>query len=112
MNDPPNSSAPAGLQRRRLCTIVSPPGGAAMTGDNGGGGPVRGYFRRIRSDYQKSVEREAIAGVHRRIREVVEPALRGVVFDLGSGGVTEYRTGRIELLISMDNVLEFLKNSQ
>jgi SAM-dependent methyltransferase len=83
-----------------------------MTGDDSGGEPVRGYFRRIRSDYQESVERETIADVHRRIREVVEPALRGVVLDLGSGGVTEYRTGRIEFLISMDNVLEFLKNSR
>jgi len=83
-----------------------------MTGDNGGGEPVRGYFRKIRSDYQESVERKTIAGVHRRIREAVEPALRGVVLDLGSGGVTEYRTGRIEFLISMDNVLEFLKNSR
>jgi SAM-dependent methyltransferase len=82
-----------------------------MTGDDSGGGPVRGYFRKIRSDYQKSVEREAIAGVHGRIREVVEPELCGVVLDLGSGGVTEYRPGRIELLVSMDNVLEFLKNS-
>ncbi|OGD20941.1 MAG: hypothetical protein A2W03_07465 [Candidatus Aminicenantes bacterium RBG_16_63_16] len=84
-----------------------------MTGDDdSGGGPVKGYFRKIRSDYQESVEREAIADVHRRIREVVEPALRGAVLDLGSGGVTEYRTGRIEFLISMDNVLEFLKNSR
>jgi SAM-dependent methyltransferase len=83
-----------------------------MTGDQGGGEPVKGYFRKIRSDYQESVERETIAGVHGRIREVVEPALRGIVLDLGSGGVTEYRTGRIDLLISMDNVLEFLKNSR
>jgi SAM-dependent methyltransferase len=83
-----------------------------MTGENGGGEPVKGYFRKIHSEYQDSVGRETIAGVHRRIREVVEPALRGVVLDLGSGGVTEYRTGRIEFLISMDNVLEFLKNSR
>jgi SAM-dependent methyltransferase len=83
-----------------------------MAGDQGGGEPVKGYFRKIRSDYQESVERETIAGVHGRIREVVEPALRGIVLDLGSGGVTEYRTGRIDLLISMDNVLEFLKNSR
>ena len=83
-----------------------------MTGDDRDGGPVRGYFRKIRSDYQESVERQAIADVHRRIREVVEPALGGAVLDLGSGGVTEYRTGRIEFLISMDNVLEFLKNSR
>ncbi len=83
-----------------------------MTGDDGGGEPVKGYFRKIRSEYQDSVERETIAGVHRRIREVVEPALRGVVLDLGSGGVTDYRTGRIDFLISMDNVLEFLKNSR
>ena len=83
-----------------------------MTGENDGGEPVKGYFRKIRSEYQDSVERETIAGVHRRIREVVEPALRGVVLDLGSGGVTDYRTGRIDFLVSMDNVLEFLKNSR
>jgi SAM-dependent methyltransferase len=83
-----------------------------MIGDKSGGEPVKGYFRKIRSDYQESVGRETIAGVHRRIREVVEPALRGVVLDLGSGGVTAYRKGRIEFLISMDNVLEFLKNNQ
>jgi SAM-dependent methyltransferase len=82
-----------------------------MTKD-GGGEPVKGYFRKIRSDYQKSVERETIAGVHRRTREVVEPALRGIVIDLGSGGVTEYQPGRIDLLVSMDNVLEFLKHSR
>jgi SAM-dependent methyltransferase len=79
---------------------------------NGGSGPVKGYFRKIRSDYQKSVERETIAGVHRRTREVVEPALRGIVLDLGSGGVTEYQTGRIDFLVSMDNVLDFLKHSR
>jgi SAM-dependent methyltransferase len=83
-----------------------------MSVDKQGGEPVKGYFRKIRSDYQESVEREAIAGVHRRIREVVEPALRGAVLDLGSGGVTEYQTGRIDFLISMDNVLEFLKHSR
>jgi ubiquinone/menaquinone biosynthesis C-methylase UbiE len=83
-----------------------------MNSDKSGGEPVRGYFRKIRSDYQESVERKTIAGVHRRIREVVEPALRGVVLDLGSGGVTGYQKGTIEFLISMDNVLEFLKNSQ
>ena len=83
-----------------------------MTRESGGGEPVKGYFRKIRSDYQRSVERETIAGVHRRTREVIEPALRGVVLDLGSGGVTEYRTGRIDFLVSMDNVLDFLKNSR
>jgi len=83
-----------------------------MMTENGGGEPVKGYFRKIHSEYQDSVERETIAGVHRRIREVIEPALRGVVLDLGSGGVTEYRTGRIDFLVSMDNVLEFLKNSR
>ena len=83
-----------------------------MTTENSGGEPVKGYFRKIHTDYQESVGRETIAGVHRRIREVIEPGLKGVVLDLGSGGVTEYRPGRIELLVSMDNVLEFLKNSR
>lgn len=83
-----------------------------MTGEKNGGGPVKGYFRKIHSEYQESVERETIAGVHRRIREVVEPSLRGVVLDLGSGGVSDYRTGRIDFLVSMDNVFEFLKNSR
>jgi hypothetical protein len=80
--------------------------------ESSGGEPVKGYFRKIHTDYQKSVGRETIAGVHRRIREVIEPGLKGVVLDLGSGGVTEYRPGRLDLLVSMDNVLEFLKNSR
>jgi ubiquinone/menaquinone biosynthesis C-methylase UbiE len=74
--------------------------------------PVKGYFRKISSDYQKSVEKESIAGVHQRIQEQVNPQLHGVVLDLGSGGVTQFRSERVTKLISMDNVLEFLKNSR
>jgi ubiquinone/menaquinone biosynthesis C-methylase UbiE len=74
--------------------------------------PVKGYFRKICSDYQKSVEKESIAGVHQRIQEQVNPQLHGVVLDLGSGGVTSFRSDRVTGLISMDNVLEFLKNSR
>ena len=83
-----------------------------MSSDKSGGEPARGYFRKVRSVYQDSVGRETVAGVHRRAREAVEPVLHGVVLDLGSGGVTEYRPGQIEFLISMDNVLEYLKHSR
>ncbi len=93
----------------RAMHYIVHPGGEEMTS---GGEPVKGYFRKIRSDYQRSVERDTVAGVHRRARAAVEPALHGVVLDLGSGGVTEYRPGRIGYLISMDNVLEFLKHSR
>jgi ubiquinone/menaquinone biosynthesis C-methylase UbiE len=74
--------------------------------------PVKGYFKKISSDYQKSVEMESIAGVHQRIQEQVNPQLHGVVLDLGSGGVTQFRNERVARLISMDNVLEFLKHSR
>jgi SAM-dependent methyltransferase len=74
--------------------------------------PVRGYFRKIFSNYQQSVEKEGIAGVHQRIQEQVNPQLHGVVLDLGSGGVTQFRSDQVTRMISMDNVLEFLKNSR
>ncbi len=74
--------------------------------------PVKGYFRKISSDYQKSVEKESIASVHRRIQEQVNPQLHGIVLDLGSGGVTQFGSDRITKLISMDNVLEFLSHSR
>ncbi|MEA2005312.1 MAG: hypothetical protein U9O50_03515, partial [Acidobacteriota bacterium] len=71
---------------------------------------VKRYFKKIYSYYQKSVNKKGIASLRQRIRNEIEPVLKGKVVDIGSGGVTHYNNGKINLLISLDNVFEFLKN--
>jgi SAM-dependent methyltransferase len=73
---------------------------------------VQSYFRKIYSDYQDKVEREDVADVHSRIKENIEPHLTGIVVDIGSGGVSRYRNPTIRRVISVDNVLEFLRHSK
>jgi SAM-dependent methyltransferase len=73
---------------------------------------VQSYFRKIYSDYQEKVEREDVADVYGRIKETIEPHLTGIVVDIGSGGVSRYQNPAIRRLISVDNVLEFLRNSK
>jgi len=73
---------------------------------------VQSYFRKIYSDYQEKVEREDVADVHSRIKENIEPHLTGIVVDIGSGGVSHYRNPAIRRVISVDNVLEFLRHSR
>jgi len=73
---------------------------------------VQSYFRKIHRDYQESVGRETIAGVHERIRSEIEPRLQGLVLDIGSGGVPDHETNASRTVISLDNVFEFLKNAK
>ncbi len=73
---------------------------------------VQSYFRRIHRDYQESVGRETIAGVHERIRREIEPWLQGFVLDIGSGGVPDHETNASRTVVSLDNVFEFLKNAK
>ena len=71
---------------------------------------VQSYFRKIHRDYQESVGRETIAGVHKRIRREIEPWLQGL--DIGSGGVPDHETSASRTVVSLDNVFEFLKNAK
>jgi SAM-dependent methyltransferase len=73
---------------------------------------VQSYFRKIHRDYQESVGRETIAGVHERIRSKIEPRLQGLVLDIGSGGVPDHETNASRTVISLDNVFEFFKNAK
>jgi SAM-dependent methyltransferase len=73
---------------------------------------VQSYFRKIYSVYQEKVEREDVADVHSRIKNNIEPRLKGVVVDIGSGGVAHYEGASIQKVISVDNVLEFLKHAK
>ena len=73
---------------------------------------VQSYFRKIYSDYQEKVEREDVTDVYSRIKENIEPRLTGIVIDIGSGGVSHYRNPAIRSVISVDNVLEFLRHSK
>jgi len=73
---------------------------------------VQSYFRKIYSDYQEKVEREDVADVHSRIKENIEPYLTGIIVDIGSGGVSQFRNPAIRKVISVDNVLEFLRHSK
>jgi SAM-dependent methyltransferase len=76
------------------------------------GKAVQSYFRKIYSDYQEKVEREDVADVYSRIKENIEPHLTGIVVDIGSGGVSHYQNPAIRRLISVDNVLDFLRHSK
>jgi ubiquinone/menaquinone biosynthesis C-methylase UbiE len=73
---------------------------------------VQRYFQKIYADYQTSVEKLPVADVHRRIKTAIEPRLAGVVLDIGSGGDTRHRNPAITTLVSVDNVLEFLRNAK
>jgi len=73
---------------------------------------VRRYFQKIYADYQTSVEKTPVIDVHQRIKKVIEPRLAGTVVDIGSGGDTRHRNPAIKLLVSVDNVLEFLLHAK
>jgi SAM-dependent methyltransferase len=73
---------------------------------------VRRYFGKIYADYQESVEKDEVADVHRRIKAVVEPRLAGLVLDIGSGGDTRHRNSGITTLVSVDNVVDFLRHAK
>jgi len=73
---------------------------------------VRRYFGKIYADYQDSVEKKPVAEVHQRIKAVLEPQLAGLVVDIGSGGDTRHRNPAITTLVSVDNVVEFLKHAK
>lgn len=73
---------------------------------------VQSYFQKIYSGYQEKVEREDTGGVHARIQRAIEPRLEGIVVDVGSGGVARYENAAIRRIISLDNVLEFLKHAK
>jgi len=73
---------------------------------------VQQYFQKIYADYQTSVEKTPVVDVHQRIKRVIEPRLAGIVVDVGSGGDTRHRNPAITLLVSVDNVLEFLRHAK
>jgi SAM-dependent methyltransferase len=73
---------------------------------------VQRYFQKIYADYQTSVEKAPVIDVHQRIKNVIEPRLAGIVVDVGSGGDTRHRNPAITLLVSVDNVLEFLLHAK
>jgi ubiquinone/menaquinone biosynthesis C-methylase UbiE len=73
---------------------------------------VQKYFQKIYADYQTSVEKSPVLDVHRRIKDVLEPRLAGVVLDIGSGGDTRHRNPAIRTLISVDYVVEFLRHAK
>lgn len=73
---------------------------------------VRRYFGQIYADYQDSVEKRPVADVHQRIKAVLEPQLAGIVVDIGSGGDTRHRNPAITTLVSVDNVIEFLRHAK
>jgi SAM-dependent methyltransferase len=75
-------------------------------------GNVRRYFQKIYANYQSSVEKAPVVDVHQRIKRVIEPRLAGIVVDVGSGGDTRHRNPAITLLVSVDNVLEFLRHAK
>lgn len=73
---------------------------------------VRQYFQKIYADYQSSVEKAPVLDVHQRIKRVIEPRLAGIVVDIGSGGDTRHRNPAITTLVSVDNVLDFLRHAK
>jgi len=75
-------------------------------------GGVQRYFQKIYADYQSSVEKAPVLDVHQRIKRVIEPRLAGIVVDIGSGGDTRHRNPAITLLVSVDNVVEFLRHAK
>jgi len=73
---------------------------------------VQSYFQKVYSTYQDKVEREDAGGVHARIQRAIEPRLAGVIVDIGSGGLAQYENAAIRKVISVDNVLEFLRHAK
>lgn len=73
---------------------------------------VQSYFRGIYKDYQDSVGRETVAGVHERIKALLAPHMTGLVLDVGSGGVSDFASGKDRTVIALDNVFEFLRDGR
>jgi ubiquinone/menaquinone biosynthesis C-methylase UbiE len=73
---------------------------------------VQAYFRRIYKDYQDSVGRDSIAGVHERIKSLLAPHMRGLVLDVGSGGVSDFASDGDRTVVALDNVFEFLRDGR
>lgn len=73
---------------------------------------VQAYFRRISKDYQDSVGRDSIAGVHERIKALLAPHMRGLVLDVGSGGVSDFASEYGRTVVALDNVFEFLRDGR
>jgi ubiquinone/menaquinone biosynthesis C-methylase UbiE len=73
---------------------------------------VQSYFRDIYRDYQDSVGRESIAGVHERIKALLAPHMTGLVLDVGSGGVSDFASGADRTVVALDNVFEFLRDGR
>jgi ubiquinone/menaquinone biosynthesis C-methylase UbiE len=73
---------------------------------------VQAYFRRIYKDYQDSVGRETIADVHERIKRLLAPHMRGLVLDVGSGGVSDFGSEDGRTVVALDNVFEFLRDGR
>jgi len=73
---------------------------------------VQAYFRGIYKDYQDSVGRETIASVHERIKALLAPHMRGLVLDVGSGGVSDFASGEGRTVVALDNVFEFLRDGR
>lgn len=73
---------------------------------------VQAYFRRIHKDYQDSVGRDSIASVHDRIKTLLAPHMRGLVLDVGSGGVSDFASNGDRTVVALDNVFEFLRDGR
>jgi ubiquinone/menaquinone biosynthesis C-methylase UbiE len=73
---------------------------------------VQSYFRGIHKDYQDSVGRDSITGVHERIKAFLAPHMRGLVLDVGSGGVSDFSSDGGRTVVALDNVFEFLRDAR
>jgi SAM-dependent methyltransferase len=73
---------------------------------------VQSYFRGIHKHYQDSVARCSIASVHERIKALLAPHMRGLVLDIGSGGVSDFASEDGRTVVAMDNVFEFLRDGR
>ncbi len=71
---------------------------------------IKKHFKRISSDYQKIVNKGDVSSYYYKIQRKIEPHLKGKVIDIGSGGITRYHNPQVKQLISMDYVIDFLKN--
>lgn len=76
------------------------------------GKDVQAYFRLIYKDYQDSIGRDSIAGVHERIKSLLAPHMRGLVLDVGSGGVSDFASEDGRTVVALDNVFEFLRDGR
>lgn len=71
---------------------------------------IKKHFQKASPNYQKIVNKEDVFSYYYKIQSKIEPHLKGKVIDIGSGGITKYSNPQIKQLISMDYVIEFLKN--